>query len=119
MSLKNDFKFRKLVAEYLDYFFSNGWMRGEVHTQICDYICKINDKCKCSGFMVLKETMKDQLTDNLHSSINYPENRCHTTRELKDLVDRFCLKMDDLVPSALVRIQDIEDFCKIECRKQD
>lgn len=115
MSLKTDYTFRKLVVTYLNYFFGNGFARANAHTHICDYICKINQKCKCSGFEILKEAMCEHLTNNIHGTIGYPEGRVHTVRELKDLVDRFCLKMDEIIPEALLKIDDIENYCKFEC----
>lgn len=105
MELIKDYKFRKLVAEYLGWIFTTGWDRVAAHEAVCNYLIANWDIYKGvdkNRAVDLKLLMSEFITNDVVDSIKYPTDNegryIHNTKNTKVLVDNFCLALEKLKP---------------------
>lgn len=111
MQLIKDYKFRKLVAEYLHWIFTTGYDRVIAHRDVCKYLIEnwdLYDEIKNSPAELdsqennLRLLMAEFITNDVFDSLDYPTNSnghaIFENRHTKTLVDNFCKALEKLKP---------------------
>jgi hypothetical protein len=112
-TLKNDLEFRRIVKGYLENFYTNGWLRGDFHEQMAQYILDVLGVEEAfglvEGYLTVLDKIRDNLTDNLGTKIGY--TRTPRLAQMKGYIDKFCDEIDKMMPelAAMVR-QGERDF---------